>query len=543
MTKPLLPRICITATGRTPAELFDCARRALGYSRLVELRLDWATNPAEALVTIPELSREARRVAGKNSQLLATCRRQANGGRFRGTISKQLEILEQAADLGCDLVDLEIESAEAAGDEKVARLRQAAALVLSFHDFERMPRLESWARRLRRFPADYYKLVGTATRQSDNSDALDFLTKVNGRGGEAGRWIAFCMGDTGIPSRILAVSRGSRFVYASCPPTPRLWRTGPPESNETNSPREPNEPAAPGQLDWETLRNRYRAEKLTRRTSLYGLVGCPVRHSIGAAIHNAAFQARGLDAVYLPLLVSDLKGFRKAAERYPLAGFSVTIPHKQGILRLVDKTDRTVRAAGAANTVRARRNRWEAINTDVEGIVAPLRKALRLRAREPLPAGFRAVIVGNGGAARAAVVALRELRCRAISITGRNPSKVARFTRELGCQALSFERLERERFDLLVHSTPVGMWPHTGECALRPEQINARVVFDLIYNPPETRLLELARARGCRTISGLDMFLAQAARQFGYWTGLEPPIRLMKRVALEELGRLTQRVT
>ena len=237
-----------------------------------------------------------------------------------------------------------------------------------------------------------------------------------------------------------------------------------------------------------------------------------------------------------------MKGFRKAAERYPLAGFSVTIPHKQGILRWVDRTDRTVRAAGAANTVRVRRNRWEAINTDVAGIVAPLRKALRLRAREPLPAGFRAVIVGNGGAARAAVVALRELRCRAISITGRNPSKVARFARELGCQALPIERLERERFDLLVHTTPVGMWPHTGECALRPEQINARVVFDLIYNPPVTRLLELARARGCRTISGLEMFLAQAARQFRYWTGLEPPVRLMKRVALEELGRLTQRM-
>src|SRR3990167_7118957 len=147
MTKPSLPRICITATGRTPAELFDCARRSLGYSSLVELRLDWATNPAEVLVVIPELRWEARRVAGKNFKLLATCRREANGGRFRGTISKQLEILEQAATLGCDLVDLEIESAEVAGEEKVARLRQAAALVLSFHDFERMPRLESVARR------------------------------------------------------------------------------------------------------------------------------------------------------------------------------------------------------------------------------------------------------------------------------------------------------------------------------------------------------------------------------------------------------------
>ena len=540
---PSLPRICISATGRTPAELFDCARRALEYSRFVELRLDWVARPTEALGLIPDLSWETVRVSEGGGILLATCRREANGGRFRGTLSKQMEILEQAADLGCDLVDLEIESAEAAGEEAVARLRKAALLILSFHDFEKMPRLESVARRLRCFPADYYKIVGTARRQSDNCAALEFLTKVNGKGGESGRWIAFCMGEIGIPSRIFALSRGSPFVFASCPPKASELNH-PREPNlpkEPSKPREPNGPAAPGQLDWETLRDRYRAGKLTRRSALYGLVGCPVRHSIGAAIHNAAFQARGLDAVYVPLLVSDLKDFCKAAERYPLAGFSVTIPHKQRILRWVDKADHAVRAAGAANTIRNRRNRWEAINTDVEGIIAPVRRALRLREREPLPADFRAVIVGNGGAARAALVALRELHCRAISITGRNPAKVNRFAHELGAQAIPMAQLERERFDLLVHTTPVGMWPRADECVLLPEQINARVVFDLIYNPPETRLLELARTRGCRTISGLEMFLAQAARQFEYWTGLEPPVRLMKRVALEELRRLTHR--
>jgi 3-dehydroquinate dehydratase/shikimate dehydrogenase len=270
------------------------------------------------------------------------------------------------------------------------------------------------------------------------------------------------------------------------------------------------------------------------------LLGCPVGHSIGAAIHNAAFRARGLDAVYVPLLASDLKDFRKAAERFPLAGFSVTIPHKEGILRWVNRTDRSARTAGAANTVRVRRGRWEAINTDIEGIMAPLRRELRLGAREPLPAGFRAVVVGNGGAARAAVIALKELRCRDIAITGRSPAKVSRFARNLGGKPIPMEQLERERFDLLVHTTPVGMWPRAGECVLRPEQINCGVVFDLVYNPPETRLLELAWAQGCRTISGLEMFLAQAARQFEYWTGAEPPHRLMRRVALQELRRFSE---
>jgi len=495
----------------------------------VELRLDWVANPADGLPAIPRLLHDSANPRGKSPHLLATCRRQPNGGRFTGTVAEQIELLAKAAAAGCRLVDLEIESAEAAGHDSVARLRNTARLVLSFHDFEKLPKLAPVVRRLRRFPADFYKLVGTATRQSDNCAALEFLN-LTSEETEQGNWIAFCMGEAGIPSRILALSRGSRFVYAACPPEP----------DELNHLDQESSLAAPGLLDWRTLRDRYRAEKLTRRTALYGLLGCPIRHSIGAAIHNAAFRARGLDAVYLPLLTDDWKDFRKAAERFPLAGFSVTIPHKQGILRWVDRADRAARAAGAANTVRLRRNRWEAINTDIEGIVRPLRQAFRLGEREALPADFRAVIVGNGGAARAAMIALQELRCRSIVITGRNGAKVSRFARDLGGKALPLERLERERFDLLVHATPVGMWPRVEECILRPEQIHCGVVFDLVYNPPETRLLELAWAQGCRAISGLEMFLAQAARQFEYWTGLEPPHRLMRRVALAELRRFPE---
>lgn len=526
---PSLPRICIPATGRTTPELLDYARRALCCTRFVELRLDWVANPADVLPAIPPLLAESASQLGTRALVLATCRRQPNGGRFAGTVAEQFEVLEKAAAAGCRLVDLEIESAEAAGPDAVARLRRAAWLVLSFHDFRSLPKLAPIVRRLRKFPADCYKLVGTATRQTDNSRILAFLDSTTERTAQ-GNWIAFCMGEVGVPSRILALARGSRFVYAACPPDA--------DARTISGP--PAELAAPGLLDWTTLRDRYRADHLTPRSALYGLLGCPVRHSIGAAIHNAAFRARGLDAVYLPLLASDLRNFRKAAEGFPLAGFSVTIPHKQRMLRWVDRADRAARAAGAVNTVRVRRGRWEAINTDIAGIVAPLRRAFRLGEREPLPAGFRAVIVGNGGAARAALIALQELRCRSIAVTGRNPAKGSRLARDLGGKPLPLEQLERERFDLLVHATPVGMWPRAGESILRPEQLNGGLVFDLVYNPPETRLLELAWARGCRTISGLEMFLAQAARQFAYWTGLEPPHHLMRRVALDELRRFPE---
>jgi len=288
------------------------------------------------------------------------------------------------------------------------------------------------------------------------------------------------------------------------------------------------------------LRNRYLAHKLTPHSAIFGLVGSPVGQSIGAAIHNAALHSLRLDAVYIPFLVNNLTDFRKAAAKYPLAGFSVTIPHKQTVLRTADKPDRLARAAGAANTMRIiRSQRWEATNTDIKGIVAPLQRAFRLSEHKPLPRGFRAVILGNGGAARAAVLALRSMRISTILVTGRNQLKVRRFASELGVQAMRIEQLQREQFDLLVQTTPVGMWPHAGESPLRPEQITARTVFDLIYNPPVTRLLELARSRGCRTISGLEMFLAQAAGQFRYWTQLEPPVRLMRRIALKELRRFS----
>jgi shikimate 5-dehydrogenase len=129
------------------------------------------------------------------------------------------------------------------------------------------------------------------------------------------------------------------------------------------------------------------------------------------------------------------------------------------------------------------------------------------------------------------------MRTGTILVTGRNPLNVRRFARELGVQAMPIEQLAREQFDLLVQTTPVGMWPRTQESPLELEQITAHTVFDLIYNPPMTRLLELARAKGCRTISGLEMFLTQAAEQFRYWTQLEPPVGLMRRVALRELRR------
>ncbi len=530
-----MPRICISATGDEPQALLECAQRALEHGRFVELRLDWLRQPESGLTVVRRLleSRSSNRKASA-AILQATCRRVANGGRFRGSVAAQMKFLYQAIVAGCPVVDLEIESAESAGAEAVESLRQRAAVILSWHHFHSTPSLETAARRLRRFAADYYKLIPTATRQTDNCAALDFLRSAAEKFDKE-QWVVFCMEQAGIPSRVLALSRGSAFVYASCPVL------GNREQGTGNSPPRlavgEQGPVAPGQIDYESLRNVYRAERLTAKTAIYGLLGYPIGHSVGAAMHNAAFRARKLDAVYLPLLAADLKDFRKAASRYPLAGFSVTIPHKQSIFRLLDRVDPIAKSARATNTVRIRRGRWEGINSDVEGIVSPLRKRFRLSEGEPVGRAFRAVVVGTGGAARAALVALREIRCPEIVVMGRNLSKAAGLAEELGGIPLPLSELPNEYFDLLIHATPVGMWPHHNECLLQPEQVNADTVFDLVYNPSETRLLRMARALGCWTISGLEMFLAQAARQFEYWTGVDAPRRLMRATAERELSR------
>jgi 3-dehydroquinate dehydratase/shikimate dehydrogenase len=525
-----VPRIAVAATGDSPRELFECAQRALESCRFVELRLDWLPHPERALQIIPRLLERGRSAGRAQSAILqATCRRAQNGGRFRGTVAAQLEILRKAAECGCRVVDLEIESAETAGAGTVQALRENTALILSWHDFHRTPPLDSIARRLRRFPADYYKVVPTATRQSDNCRALEFLERTVSEGRERESWVVMAMEQSGVPSRVLALARGSSFVYAALPPT---------RNRQTKAAAQV---AAPGQVDIETLRRVFRAERLGRKTAIYGLLGWPIGHSVGAAIHNASFGAKKMDAVYLPLLASDLKDFRDAARRYPLAGFSVTIPHKQGILRFIDRIDPVVKMAGAANTVRIRRGRWEAINSDVEGIAGPLRKMFGLRAGKGLEENFRAVVVGTGGAARAALAALKQLKCPNIFVAGRSREKAMRLCREFGGTVLDFAALGRKRFDLMIHATPVGMWPRTDECMLTAKQINAGCVFDLVYNPRDTRLLQLARSRGCRTISGLEMFLAQAARQFEFWTGEKAPRTLMRRTAERELARFPQR--
>ncbi|MDE3165216.1 MAG: shikimate dehydrogenase, partial [Acidobacteriota bacterium] len=363
--------------------------------------------------------------------------------------------------------------------------------------------VEHVLRRMLKIGAAAYKIVTTARKPSDNIRVLSAA-----KGLPKQRMIVLAMGELGFPTRVLSSVFGGTFTYAA-----------PMAADGT----------AAGQVCAKFLRHLYRVEKLSRTARIYGVIADPVRHSISPAVHNRAFQARRVDAVYLPFLVSPalLRDFFSLAEKLPLAGFSVTIPHKQKIIRYLDSVDSLARRIGAVNTVWHKAGKWRGTNTDAAGVTGPLSRHVKLNRGNIL-------IAGNGGAARGAAFALTDAGAK-ISIVGRNPDRVRALAKVCGADALTREQLPGMHFDAIVHATPLGMYPHMGE-SFFPGEIPADIVFDMVYNPLETQLLKQAREQGKTAIPGIEMFIEQAARQFELWTGDTAPRSVMQKAAMEALA-------
>jgi 3-dehydroquinate dehydratase/shikimate dehydrogenase len=315
------------------------------------------------------------------------------------------------------------------------------------------------------------------------------------------------MGTMGIPGRVLALRAGSPLAYAAPDGQPVV---------------------APGQIAWSELRDSYRAHRLNARTRVYGVIGRPIAHSLSPAMHNAAFRAARLNAVYLPFEVERLDDFLACVRPLGLAGFSVTLPHKEAILRHLDGIDPLAEQIGAVNTVVVRGGgRLYGYNTDYVGILRALQGAIRLHAS-------RVLLVGAGGAARAVAFALATAGAL-VCVTARRPAAGRALARVVSGEAVPRPALRRHRFDAIVNCTPVGQSPQAEESPLTAEELNARVVVDLVYNPRETRLLRLARRRGCRVVPGFEMLVEQGAAQYEVWTGLRAPLAVMRRTVLARL--------
>jgi 3-dehydroquinate dehydratase/shikimate dehydrogenase len=464
----------------------------------LEFRLDYLPRPEQGVRAIGEFLSQYPQCT-----LLATCRRHQNHGHFNGSIEEQVKILEAAIDAGARAVDIEIESAENI-QHKLDGLRGRAWLILSYHNYGGTPSLDAVLRRMLRIPADAYKLVSTARKPSDNYRVLS-LAKAHPRS----PLVLLAMGETGFPTRVLSTAMGGLYTYAA------PWSA---------------EGTAAGQVSAKMLRNLYRVEKFSKSAKIYGVIADPVRHSISPAVHNRAFQSRRIDSVYLPFLVHppQLKDFFLLADKMPISGFSVTIPHKQKILRYLDIVDPLARRIGAVNTVYRKTGKWRGLNTDVQGVLGPLGKKIRLPKSSVL-------VVGNGGAARGAAFALADAGSK-VAIVGRNPDRVRALAKACNAEPLMKEQLDSRYFDAVVHATPLGMFPHTDECFFA-DRIPGEIVFDMVYNPLETVLLKRAGAEKKVIINGLQMFIEQAALQFETWTGDSAPRTAMEKAALEALGQ------
>jgi 3-dehydroquinate dehydratase/shikimate dehydrogenase len=493
-----LPSICIALGLPTPQKLLEQARREADQGEtFLEFRLDYLPDPRSGFPVIRRLLEES-----PDATVLATCRRHQNQGKFNGSVDEQVRILAESVDFGARAVDIEIESAEGV-NSRLEALRSKCFVIISYHNYDGTPAMEPVVKRMLAVPGDAYKIVTTARKPSDMQRLLT-IAKSHPRQ----KFVLLAMGETGFPSRVLSPAMGGLYSYAA------------PSAAEGT---------AAGQVSAKQLRTLYRLDKFTKAAKIYGVIADPVRHSISPHVHNRALQARRLDGVYLPFLVKppQLRDFLVLAEKLPVAGFSVTIPHKQKIIRCLDTVDRLAKRIGAVNTVWRKAGKWRGTNTDAQGVTTPLSKKVKLSKASVL-------VVGNGGAARSAAFALADAGA-AVSITGRNPDRIRALAKITGAAAVSASQLTTAKFDALVHATPLGMSPHTGECFFA-ERIPADLVFDMVYNPMETLLIRKAREQGCDVIPGVEMFIEQAVAQFETWTSETAPRAIMEKAAIEALS-------
>ena len=476
--------LCIPITALTMEEALGDMSKASELADMIELRLDY----------LKDFDLE-RLLSHRKKPVIVTYRPERQGGRYIGSEESRIAVLQKACDCGADFVDVEYDCIE--------RLRKGGSkLIVSYHNFDEIPsNLSDIYRRMADSFADIVKVAVAVRKVVDNARIFDILKD------KVKPTVALGMGEKGAPSRILAGKFGGLLTYGSLS-----------EGKES----------APGQISAEKLVNFYRMRDINPRTKLFGVLGNPVYHSVSPHLFNELFTRSGFNGVYLFFEVDDVTEFISVMRKYDIGGFSVTIPHKEAALRAVDEADSLAMKAGAINTVVARGDRLLGFNTDIEAAVSSIEEALgdNLRNRQVL-------LIGAGGAARGIAVGLKEKGAE-ITILNRTVARAQRLAEEVGARWGPLESIGKLDYEILVNSTSVGMKPREGESPVPGQHLRkGSVVFDAVYTPVWTRLLKEARAAGAKVVSGLEMFIRQAARQYELWTGRETSLDLVREILNE----------
>ncbi len=448
---------------------------------MVELRLDRFPNP--------DLNRLRRLFP---QPLIYTCRLVSEGGGWHDASEKRVPLFQAAIDAGFEFIDVEFDS--------VTRILPQLSfsgktrLILSHHTQEvGYAALNVKLRQMLEVPAEVYKLIYQAYHLNDNLITLELIDSARKKGV---RYLIHAMGEEGRLSRILGALKGNAWTYVAFRPT-----------KETAS----------GQLTFQSARYHYFLTDKTSPARLIGLVGYPIRQSKGYRLHNLLFQQKlppklRRTFLYVNFPVKEWPAFWQAWKEQ-VYGLSITLPHKEAVVAYLDEKSPGVRISGVCNTMVRSRNGWKGHNTDlfaIENLLKPYKPLLK----------EGAVIIGTGATARSAIAALKRLEVYPIVVTGRNLERGQWLARWFGINFLTFSEVQGISASVIIQTTPVGMFPEVDQVPPGVELLKKdRIVLDVIYNPHKTRFLQIAEERGCRILSGVDMFLLQAARQFKLFTG------------------------
>ena len=458
--------------------------------KLVELRLDYIRRPVNL----------RRLLDDRACPIIATCRRPEDGGKWMRSERDRQMLLRTAIVDGADYVDLEMDIAK-----NVPRYGNTQRII-SYHNFEETPDdLEDIHHRISKLDPDIIKIATMANNPIDNIKALRLC-----RDSEIPT-IAFCMGEMGLPSRVLCGRAGAPMTYATFSEDRKM---------------------APGQLTYEQMVEEFAYEAITKDTIILGVVADPVAHSLSPRVHNACIRELKLDMLYLPFRVPKeyLEEFIQICPEMGVRGLSVTIPHKERILKCINALDDNVAGIRAANTVVFRDINTYGFNTDCTAAVESLAEVLKEKnpeAENPF-VGQRALVLGSGGAARA--IAFGLVRAGAtVTISARDYRKSEALATDLDCKSIDWSARANFKCNVLVNCTPVGMHPNMDETPFDPEWFDKRtIVFDTVYNPEQTLFIKQAREATCTTITGIDMFVRQAAKQFRLFTGVDPNVETLR---------------
>ncbi len=466
-------------------------------AELVELRLDWINGE----INLKRLLTE------RPGPVLIACRREADGGKWSGDEQKRIMLLRSAIADGVDYIDLEEDIAGS-----IPRFGKTKR-VISYHNFRKTPDdLASLHAKLAALNADVVKIATLANQPHDNLRMLRLVQQ------SKQPTVGFCMGDMGTPSRLLCGRFGAPWTYATFHQERVL---------------------APGQLSFELMKESYHYDQIDPQTVVYGVIADPVGHSLSPQIHNAAYRHLGINAVYVPFRVpaENLDAFLTDAAELGVRGLSVTIPHKEAVIRKLSKLDPAVKGIGAVNTVVFDGEERIGYNTDFKAAMDCLDRAMQPPDWDRGSIEGKTVLVlGAGGAARAVIYGLRR-RSANVVVTSRTSTRADQLATQMNCKAVDWEARHSVNPDVLVNATPIGMHPFVDETPFEKHHLRpSMVVFDMVYNPENTLLIKDARSQSCCVVTGVEMFVRQAALQLKLLTGKEAPQELLRDVLKRAIG-------